>query len=357
MCCIADQNHRCDENDIWTGRTKAPSIPRVTYGTAQKMRAAVSHKFGCNHKLGTQPWSEHPTITGKFIGNPSLSVMVSQYMVSLCCRKVRAGEAVTSARAMDEATMKHFWDFAWATPRKEYGPMSHKWKAENPAEWAGFVIRMMLLLLYLVSMICLLHYDKALRITWADITFQDTTTFRPADFCVKLELPFRKMHQYGGIALFYIYPDKECPWMCLVQMFAVWWVLARERCENLDGFIFRKKIGTNTISVNPTDGMTSNVFLECFHNNLLDIGVDPHPYGTHSFRRGGCQFLYKVCRWDFRDICDWGGWAENFDNPGTIFKYLLSWNDNPREQREHYMNPNRPRKDPCHTCGRTCHCA
>lgn len=114
--------------------------------------------------------------------------------------------------------MKHFWDFAWATPRKEYGPMSHKWKAENPAEWAGFVIRMMLLLLYLVSMICLLHYDKALRITWADITFQvkdnviednwldtstdlflqDTTTFRPADFCVKLELPFRKMHQYGG---------------------------------------------------------------------------------------------------------------------------------------------------------------
>ncbi|KAG1796721.1 uncharacterized protein HD556DRAFT_1234145, partial [Suillus plorans] len=102
---------------------------------------------------------------------------------------------------------------------------------------------------------------------------------------------------------------------------------------------------------------TSDAFLECFRNNLLDIGVDPHPYGTHSFRQGGCQFLYKVCRWDFGDICDWGGWAKNFNNPGTIFKYLLSWNDNPHEKREHYMNPNRPQKDPCHACGRTCHCA
>ncbi|KAG2052049.1 hypothetical protein BDR06DRAFT_888684, partial [Suillus hirtellus] len=221
-------------------------------------------------------------------------------------------------------------------------------------EWAGFVIRSMLLLLYLVSMICLLCYDEALWITWGDITFQG---FRPADFHVRLKLPFRKTRQYGGIAPFYVYADEQCPWMCLVRTFAVWWMLARERCENLDGFVFRKKIGTDSISVNPTDGMTSDAFLECFRNNLLDIGVDPCPYGTHSFRRGGCQFLYKVCRWDFGDICDWGGWAKNFNNPGTIFKYLLSWNDNPHEKREHYMNPNRPRKDPCHACGRTCHCA
>ncbi|KAG1887197.1 hypothetical protein F4604DRAFT_1571212 [Suillus subluteus] len=322
---------------------------------AQKMRAAVSHKYGRDHKLGTQPWSEHPTVAGKHIGNPSLSVTVSQYMVSL--RQRKSGEAVTSARAMDKATMKYLWDFAWATPRKEYELTSRKRKAENPAEWAGFVICTMLLLLYLVSMICLLHYDEALQITWADVTFQDTTKLRPADFRVKLKLPFRKTHQYGGIAPFYVYPDEERLWMCLVRMFAVWWVLARERCENLDGFVFQKKIGTDSISVNPTDGMTSDSFVECFHNNLLDIGVDPHPYGTHSFRRGGCQFLYKVCRWDFRDICDWGGWAENFDNPGTIFKYLLLWNDNPQEQQEHYMNPNQPRKDPCHACGRTCHCA
>jgi hypothetical protein len=63
-------------------------MPRATYGTAQKMRAAVSHKFGRDHKLGTQPWSVHPVVAGKFVGNPSLSVAVSQYMVSLRRRKV-----------------------------------------------------------------------------------------------------------------------------------------------------------------------------------------------------------------------------------------------------------------------------
>jgi len=31
---------------------------------------------------------------------------------------------------------------------------------------------MMLYLLYLPSMLCLLHYDEALWITWADVTFQ-----------------------------------------------------------------------------------------------------------------------------------------------------------------------------------------
>jgi len=75
---------RCDENDIWTGKTKDPSLPHVTYGTAQKMCATISHKFGRDYQLGTQPWLEHPAMPGKFIGNPSLSVTISQYMVSLC---------------------------------------------------------------------------------------------------------------------------------------------------------------------------------------------------------------------------------------------------------------------------------
>ncbi|KAF8452164.1 hypothetical protein L210DRAFT_3366780, partial [Boletus edulis BED1] len=78
-------------------------------------------------------------------------------------------------------------------------------------------------------------------------------------------------------------------------------------------------------------------FLECFRNNLLDIGIDPWPYGTHSFGHGGCQYLHTVLKWPFRQICTWGGWA---DNPGTIFKYLLSWNDNPDHEGEDLMNPN-----------------
>ena len=51
------------------------------------MRASMSHKFGRDLGLGTAPWTPHPVILGKFMGNPSLSPKVSQYMVSLQRRK------------------------------------------------------------------------------------------------------------------------------------------------------------------------------------------------------------------------------------------------------------------------------
>ena len=113
--------------------------------------------------------------------------------------------------------MKKLFDFANSVKPKEYGPMSRKHKAENPSEWAGQRIRMMLYLLYIVSMLCLLRFDEALRITWADVVFQIkdlsvknhwqniTPEFfaqggklRPEHFHIQLNLPFHKTHQYGG---------------------------------------------------------------------------------------------------------------------------------------------------------------
>lgn len=81
---------RCDDHDLQTGKPKHPSIPRATYGTAQKMRAAISHKFGRDYELGTLAWHELPQSPGRYGGNPSISVAVSQYMVSLRRRKVGA---------------------------------------------------------------------------------------------------------------------------------------------------------------------------------------------------------------------------------------------------------------------------
>jgi hypothetical protein len=93
--------------------------------------------------------------------------------------------------------------------------------------------------------------------------------------------------------------------------------------------------------------------MEAFRNNLLDIGVDPTPYGTHSFRRGGCQYLASEKRWDIRKLCDWGGWSMDFDNL-TIVRYLLSWNDNPTRQRQDFMDPEKQIAKECPYCGRTC---
>jgi hypothetical protein len=93
-----------------------------------------------------------------------------------------------------------------------------------------------------------------------------------------------------------------------------------------------------------------------FHNNLLDVNIDPSPYGTHSFRRGGCQYFASYKRWPLKIICEWGGWSSEFTNM-TIVKYLISWNDNPTERREDLTNPHRAPAKKCFSCGRSCHCA
>ncbi|KAJ6598544.1 hypothetical protein B0H10DRAFT_2324218 [Mycena sp. CBHHK59/15] len=293
------------------------------------MRAAMSHKFSREYELGTQVWQANPLIPGQFYGNPSISTVISQYMISLRRNKVRAGEVVTSARAMDEPTMKKLW--------------TYNTQHEHPEDWAGHSVRMMLQLLYIVSMLCLLRYDEALRITWQDVQLEQ---LEHGVLRVRLDLPFRKTHQNGGITPFYLYANPDKPWMCPVRAFAIMWKLAVANDGVPSGFIFRKKVGRNGWSIIPSEGMSTDSFMEYFRNNLLDIGIDPRPYGTHSFRRGGCQYLAMVLRWPFRNICSWGGWAENFDNPGTLFKYLLSWTDTPLLER-----------DVCAACNRSCHCS
>ncbi|KAJ7649070.1 hypothetical protein DFH06DRAFT_1083757 [Mycena polygramma] len=347
--------NKCDDSDISTGKAKHPSIARATYSTAQKMRAAMSHKFSREYELGIQEWQANPLVPGQFFGNPSISTVVSQYMISLRRNKVRSGEVVTSARAMDEPTMKKLWTYNTEFPVESstsYGSTSKKRKQEHPEDWAGHSFRMMLQLLYVVSMLCLLRYDEALRITWQDVKFENINGV----LRIRLDLPFRKTHQNGGIAPFYLYANTDRPWMCPVQAFAKMWQLAVANEGTPSGFIFRKKVG-RTVVIQLNSIQSTDSFMEYFRNNLLDIGVDPRPYGTHSFRRGGCQYLAMVLRWPFRNICSWGGWAENFDNPGTLFKYLLSWTDTPLLEREDYLNSNRPVGDLCPACNRSCHCS
>ncbi|KAG2062878.1 hypothetical protein BDR04DRAFT_1131166 [Suillus decipiens] len=112
------------------------------------------------------------------------------------------------------------------------------------------------------------------------------------------------------------------------------------------GYLFRNIASGDRIS-EANSPMSSEQFLELFRNNLLDVGIDSTPYGTHSFRRGG--------RWSLRRICEWGGWSVEFTNM-TIVKYLISSNDDPTEPREQFLNPNRWPTVKCSQCGRCCPC-
>ena len=78
--------------------------------------------------------------------------------------------------------------------------------------------------------------------------------------------------------------------------------------------------------------------------------MDPTLYGTHSFRRGGCQYFSSVLGWAIRKLCDWGGWSTNFDNL-TIVRYLMGVNDDLTNPREDFLKPDKFKKKRCKLCG------
>ncbi|KAF8234171.1 hypothetical protein L208DRAFT_1111973, partial [Tricholoma matsutake] len=88
----------CDELQL-DGNPKPSTTICGTYSHAQKMCASMTYMFGHIYGLGSLPWHKNE-ITGKMVGNPSVSQMVSSYMLSLRLQKVRAGETTTSAHAI-----------------------------------------------------------------------------------------------------------------------------------------------------------------------------------------------------------------------------------------------------------------
>ncbi|TFK83442.1 hypothetical protein K466DRAFT_498475, partial [Polyporus arcularius HHB13444] len=339
-----------DDIDPITGEWKDPQVVRVKYAQAQKMRAALSHKFCRDFKISLRDWVQDPLKPGSYLGNPALAHVVNQYMTSLRRRKARAGEVVTSARAVDHIILKQLYDFNMAFPM-ELDSVTRKQKAENPAYWGGFKQRVMLETSYETSTLCLLRYDEVLRIMWEHVQFLKSEDGVPI---VEIKLNCRKNAQTGNVEPFYLWPDRERPHLDPVAAWARWWLIWERMGLKHSGYVFRSRRGFDQFSSDPMDAMS---FRACFQNNLADIGIDGRPFGMHSFRRGGCQYLATELRWPIRTICEWGGWAEDFDNPGTIFRYLLSWVDAPKVARKDYFNPNRKAGDPCTACGRTCPCA
>ncbi|KAG1858356.1 hypothetical protein DFJ58DRAFT_840397 [Suillus subalutaceus] len=59
-------------------------------------------------------------------------------------------------------------------------------------------------------------------------------------------------------------------------------------------------------------------------------------YGTHSFRRGGCQHRIRNCGFDVSMVAAWGGWSQV--EALTMFRYFYSPNDNHEHMVEYDRN-------------------
>ena len=84
--------------------------------------------------------------------------------------------------------------------------------------------------------------------------------------------PSQLTFQLTVIAPFYLYAQPNRPWMCLLRAFAIWWVLAWKKVQNLDGLVFHKRIGTDSISVDLTDALVCSA-LDSSHDIVAEYSL------------------------------------------------------------------------------------
>ncbi|TRM67998.1 hypothetical protein BD626DRAFT_564873 [Schizophyllum amplum] len=190
----------CDGLDFKTGLEKPAKQRRSGFTTAQKMRAALTHLFGITFALGNIEW-HRDAATGRMVGNPSISSLVSRYMIGLQRRKVQAGEAPTAARAITSRVMRKLY----VLNRRLYGPSQ-----------ADDLRARLLQCAYTLAFICLLRFDEVLRIQMQDLTFH-------ADGSVELRLPFRKTDKKGNITPFVLWRlEADEAHLCPVRALCEW---------------------------------------------------------------------------------------------------------------------------------------
>ncbi|KAK0482321.1 hypothetical protein IW261DRAFT_1550292 [Armillaria novae-zelandiae] len=318
------------------GVPKAPEEVRSSWSHAQKLRAGVTWGFKTTGKHGTECWTDQAT------GNPSISGIVSSYVVGLRHRKTAQGETPTSSRAVTP-------DILWALYQFNHSPENWNEIGSNKDKWCGPNTRRLLQAIYLVAFTCLLQIDEVLHIQAHDVRqYKDNGVW-----CVSITLSQHKNNYTGDIPPYILreLPDPMAH-LCPVQAIAEWLSVTRIT----HGYIFRKMDRREQPILEGNIEISKELVLELFWNNLADINIAPYPYGNHSFRRGGTQWLSVDLRWPIRQICEWGSWSKECTHV-TIVKYLISSNDNPTMQREDFFRLNRQSTVRCFACSCTCPCA
>ena len=142
-----------------------------------------------------------------------------------------------------------------------------------------------------------------------------------------------------GIKPFHLHRNDYALHLCPVRAYMYWYALR----ENKIGGPLFLRIDHNG-RIDHERQLRYPAFKLQFEADLRSIGYSKwYLYGTHSFRRGGCQYWHHYAnpRWTLRQLCAWGGWSLEFDNM-TIVRYLMGENDGSDELRENYTKPIRP---------------
>ncbi|KAJ7226358.1 hypothetical protein B0H12DRAFT_1030497 [Mycena haematopus] len=333
------------------GNPKPPNIQTHKYATAQKMRAAVSYCLTRNKNCSTARWHESEVNPGVMLGNPSLSEIVSSYMVALKRRKVQAREIVLSSRALTSKMICSLYDYNNTGNRSVVQPLA---KRSATVAWCGARTRLLLHAVICLMFLGCMRSDEVLGLRMEDLTFYADEKGKKS--IMQVHVNSRKNAQTGVGIKPQVYHQLPLHERHLDPFIAVCFWLEASSIKT--GYLFRDvSLKTDRVSTKNTY-MSNQKLLSILRENLLDINVDPIRFGTHCGKRGGVQWLLKEKRKPLSDVCDWVGWSADY-RMNSAWRYVVGIFDELETMVKiwGFYDPNLPPQNACPQCGRSCNCA
>ncbi|KAF5383851.1 hypothetical protein D9615_003799 [Tricholomella constricta] len=247
-------------------------------------------------------------------GLPTRSRRVSEFMMGLEKTKARAGEISNSARALSLKDMHNLHDQCF---RPGASPGDTRW---------GIAA-------YLFAWLLLLRIEEVVRLEIGSIDIV------PGEReCFEVRLKTRKSAQTGITHVWVLHANDSDPMICPMRALIRLGMLYGENAP-LSGSLFLRvnKYG----AVLQDAPVTSTILSRALTTDLQDLGYKSWAlFGTHSFRRGGCQHRIKDNYWTVDMVAAWGGWSQV--EAITMFRYFYSPNDNHEHMAEY--DRNRPKR-------------
>jgi len=255
---------------------------------AMKIRSCISSFYESLTNEIIENYSYNEQLE-RWVGNPSRAKIVRKYMNSLQKRKALAGLKPNSVRAIMQEDLMSFYD---------------RCKKNND------VVSIRQFCIYVFAFIALLRIEEALNLRLTNIEYSN-------DRYITLTLNKRKNAPGGNIKPFILHRNDEEPFLCPVRAYLRWLNVR----GNAPGPLFLSdKIG----SLVAEKALSYNSFKYRFEDELRKIGIwSWNLYGTHSFRRGGCQFYLHVRGKSIKAVCAWDGWSDL----SIAFRYMIGAND------------------------------
>ncbi|KAF7982858.1 hypothetical protein HWV62_25838 [Athelia sp. TMB] len=271
------------------------------YSTAVATRAALTLWYRSIRPDESSIDWHHDRNSGTCRGLPTRSRLVSEFMVGLEKTKAKAGEVSKSARALSREDMHRLHDLC----------LDPKLTA---AEQRKGVVRYAV---YLMAFLMMLRIEEALSLEFSSINkIPGERTY----FDVRLVT--RKSAQTGVPHVWRLWSNDGDPKMCPIRAFIRLSMVYGP--EDRTGPLFLK---LNQFGAVTSESMTNPVLSRALADDLQALGyADWSLFGTHSFRRGGCQYRIHVMKWSVDMVAAWGGWSQI--EAITMFRYFYSPQDN-----------------------------